>query len=236
MKVLMIDDDEDLGEAIIPLLERYGITLSQSATPQAGLARLREDRPDAIVLDMMLPEMDGMEVCRLIRAAPEVYGNPPIVALSARAELTDRVVGLEAGVDDYIAKPFELRELVARLRAITRSQGRAGVPLRAAQRPDTREALVLDAKRLEALQGSIRVSLTQLELELLQALQTAGGQVLSRAALLPMIGHGPDSDPALIDTLVYRIRQRFRAAGGRPDVIVTMRGQGYALLPEGGQS
>ena len=233
----MIDDDEDLGETITPLLERYGITLLQSATPQAGLARLRADRPDAVVLDMMLPEMDGMEVCRLIRAAPEVYGNPPIVALSARAELTDRVVGLEAGVDDYIAKPFELRELVARLRAITRSQGRAGLVPRPVAPPDTREALalVLDAGRLEALQGSVRVSLTQLELHLLQALQSAGGQVLSRAALLPLIGHGPDSDPALIDTLVYRIRQRFRAAGGRPDVIVTARGQGYALLPEGGQ-
>lgn len=229
----MIDDDEDLGEAITPLLERYGITLSQSATPQAGLARLREDRPDAVVLDMMLPEMDGMEVCRLIRAAPDLYGNPPIVALSARAELTDRVVGLEAGVDDYIAKPFELRELVARLRAITRSQGRAaGLAPRPVSLAGPREALVLDAGRLEVLQGSVRVSLTELELKLMQALQAAGGQVISRAALLPLIGHGPESDPALIDTLVYRIRQRFRAAGGRPDVIVTARGQGYALLPE----
>lgn len=225
----MIDDDLELGETIAPMLERYGIALRLAGTPQKGLAMLREDHPDAVLLDMMLPEMDGMEVFRQIRAAPETYGHAPIVVISARAELTDRVVGLEAGVDDYLAKPFELRELVARLRAITR------LPPRATPAPGVtprRDGLVLDAGRLEATFNGVRVAVTELEMQLLQALQSVRGRVLSRADLLPRIGHGPQSDPALVDTLVYRIRQRFRAEGGNAEVILTVRGQGYRI-PEG---
>lgn len=231
----MIDDDLDLGETITPMLELYGITLTQAATPQDGLARLRQDRPDVLLLDMMLPGTDGMDVCRQIRAAPDLFGTPPIVVLSARAELTDRVVGLEAGVDDYIAKPFELRELVARLRAITRARQR---PALFSAAPGTaslpQDGLVLDRTRLEATFNGVRVAVTDLELHLLGALQAARGEVLSRTALLSHLGHSPDSDPALVDTLVYRIRQRFRADGGATDVIITVRGQGYRV-PEGGR-
>ncbi|HPR45748.1 MAG TPA: response regulator, partial [Ottowia sp.] len=121
-KVLLIDDDVHLGPPLTQYFQRFGLGLEQALTPSAGLARLRQGGFDAAILDVMLPEMDGFELCRAIRRESDL----PVLMLTARGELTDRVVGLELGADDYLPKPFEPRELVARLQTILRR--RVGAP------------------------------------------------------------------------------------------------------------
>lgn len=224
----MIDDDVELGDAMRPALEKYGISLTHAETPSTGFEILRKEIPDVVLLDMMLPGMDGMMVCREIRLSDAAWRDVPIVALSARAELTDRIVGLESGIDDYIAKPVEMRELVARLRAVSR-------PSRRVVRPSEQPALTLDRERLEAGFGGVRVQVTALEIEVLGALQAAAGAVLSRSEIYARIGHGTRSDPAMIDTVIYRIRQKFRAEGSHRDFILTVRGVGYSI-PGGAHS
>ncbi len=224
MRVLMIDDDLELGQALKPMLRKYGIALEQAETPCYGMQILRNDCPDVLLLDMILPEKDGMEVCRDIRASDDSLSRLPIIAFSVRSELMDRVVGLEGGVDDYIAKPCEIRELVARLRAISRLAG-----LRAPADAPRLEFLELHPARFEASFAGARIAVTELEMSLLACLDDQRGQVLSRRLILGGIGHDPDGDPSLIDTLVYRIRQKFRATGIPRDLIQTVWGEGYRL-------
>lgn len=218
----MIDDDIELSKAMRPVLEKYCIELISAASPEEGLRMLKQEVPDVVLLDMILPEMDGMMVCREIRMSDEPWRDVPIVALSARAELTDRVVGLEGGIDDYIAKPVELRELIARLRAVSRAR-------RPALRLPSQPALALDESRLEASFDGAKVQLTDLEIQVLAALLTAGGAALGRSEILERIGHAARNDPAMVDGIVYRIRQKFRAEGVRREFIQTVRGCGYSL-------
>lgn len=222
----MIDDDTELSEAMRPVLAKYGIDLCSASTPEEGLRMLRQDMPDVLVLDMMLPGMDGMMVCREIRLSNEPWRDVPIVALSARAELTDRVVGLESGIDDYIAKPVEPRELIARLRAVSRGNR----PISASERrPQPQPALGLDEARLEASFEGVKVQVTELEFQVLSVLKAGRGKVLSRANIQQRLGLSPQSDPSMIDTIVYRIRQKFRAEGVMRDFIQTVRGSGYCI-------
>jgi DNA-binding response OmpR family regulator len=222
----MIDDDADLGDAIRGTLEQYGIVLSQAVDPKQGMDMLQSGQPDVLLLDMILPDQDGMSVCHDIRSSAQAYRNIPILALSARAELTDRVVALEAGVDDFMAKPFEPRELVARLRSVSRL-ARGPAP---AERPRKVESLGLDPVRLEGSFRGVRVAFTALEMRLLLSLQSEKGRILDRNALMARIGHADHADPSMIDTLVYRIRQKFRAEGVTSDFIRTVRGQGYQIM------
>ncbi|MCU0910912.1 MAG: response regulator transcription factor [Rhodobacteraceae bacterium] len=232
----MIDDDTELAEVLKPVLKEYGIDLASAESPDEGFAMLRDEVPDVVLLDMMLPGMDGLSVCHAIRLSEGPVRDVPIVVLSARAGLTDRVVGLESGVDDYIAKPVEPRELVARLRAVSRSlspavpsAGRAA----AAITPPAPQVLDLDEARLEATFAGVRVQLTDLEMQVLVALKSAGGAVLSRAEILDRIRHSPQSDPTGIDTVIFRVRQKFRNGGVTGDFIETVRGAGYSIR-EGG--
>lgn len=220
----MIDDDLELGHALKPMLRKYGIALEQAGTPGSGMEIIKNNRPDVLLLDMILPEKDGMDVCRDIRAAEDGMDHLPIIAFSVRSELTDRVVGLEGGVDDYIAKPCEIRELVARLRAIGRLSG-----LRTTMDAPKLEFLELHPARLEVSFAGARIAVTALEMTLLTFLDDQRGQILPRRLILRGIGHDPESDPSLIDTLVYRIRQKFRAAGIPRDLIQTIWGEGYRL-------
>jgi len=206
-----------------PVLEKYGISLTQAETPQKGLEMLASCGPDVVLLDMMLPEMDGMTVCHEIRSSDFPRRDIPIIALSARAELTDRIVGLESGVDDYIAKPVELRELVARIRAVKRWPAPAG-------KPELPAAVVIDETRMVASHDRFTVDLTGLEIQILKALSDARGNVLSRLQILERIRHSEHSDPAIIDTIVYRLRRKFRLAGSPDDLILTVRGRGYRLV------
>ena len=226
----MIDDDEELGEILRPVLERYGIDLRIAFTPSEGFKQLEDEIPDVLLLDMMLPEMDGMAVCRQIRGSSSPYQKIPIVALSARSELTDRVVGLESGIDDYIAKPFETRELVARLGAvIRRKRHMSDTPDTVANIQAPRKGLILAASRLEAFYDGYKATLTDLEMQIISQLKLAEGKVLSRTEIFDRIGHSQESDPAMIDTIIYRVRQKFRDAGLNIDFIHTVRGQGYRI-------
>ena len=219
----MIDDDVELGKVMRPMLDKYQISLVQAETPQKGLEILANFDPDVVLLDMMFPETDGMMVCHEIRSTDFPWRDIPIIALSARAELTDRIVSLESGVDDYIVKPFELRELIARIRAVKRWQ----VPI---AKPEQGIAVVVDETRMAAKIGRFTVDLTDMEMQILKALADAKGNVLSRLQILERIRRSECSNPAIIDTAVYRLRRKFRLAGAKDDLILTVRGRGYRLF------
>ena len=217
-KVLLIDDDVHLGPPLTQYFQRFGLGLEQALTPSAGLARLRQGGFDAAILDVMLPEMDGFELCRAIRRESDL----PVLMLTARGELTDRVVGLELGADDYLPKPFEPRELVARLQTILRR--RVGAPS-----PDA--PLHFDGLTLEPATRSVRrlgepVELTSTEFDLLHLLARSPGKVFSRDDILAALrGHEADLYTRAVDIVVSRLRRKLEPL----DAIKTLRNAGYTL-------
>ena len=217
-KVLLIDDDVHLGPPLTQYFQRFGLGLEQALTPSAGLARLRQGGFDAAIIDVMLPEMDGFELCRAIRRESDL----PVLMLTARGELTDRVVGLELGADDYLPKPFEPRELVARLQTILRR--RVGAPS-----PDA--PLHFDGLTLEPATRSVRrlgepVELTSTEFDLLHLLARSPGKVFSRDDILAALrGHEADLYTRAVDIVVSRLRRKLEPL----DAIKTLRNAGYTL-------
>lgn len=214
-----------------PVLGKYGIDLDLAFTPSSAFALLEACAFDVLLLDMMLPELDGMAVCRAIRGSGGQYSDIPIVALTARAELTERVVALESGIDDFITKPVEMRELVARLGAVLRRRRaeRGAVPR--APVADKTPWLELSQERMGARFGGYFVNLTDLEMQIVRVLLDADGSIVSRADILDRIGYAQGNDPAMIVTIIYRVRQKFRDQGLRTDFIRTLRGQGYLIEP-----
>ena len=217
-KVLLIDDDVHLGPPLTQYFQRFGLGLEQALTPSAGLARLRQGGFDAAILDVMLPEMDGFELCRAIRRESDL----PVLMLTARGELTDRVVGLELGADDYLPKPFEPRELVARVQTILRR--RVGAPS-----PDA--PLHFDGLTLEPATRSVRrlgelVELTSTEFDLLHLLARSPGKVFSRDDILAALrGHEADLYTRAVDIVVSRLRRKLEPL----EAIKTLRNAGYTL-------
>ncbi|MGC4067925.1 MAG: response regulator transcription factor [Polyangiaceae bacterium] len=201
--------------------EGYRVTCQSNG--QAALARLAQESFDLVVLDVMLPDVDGLEICRTVRKSSKV----PILFLSARGDEVDRIVGLELGGDDYLVKPFSPRELVARVRAVLRrfESGQEPEPPRAR----VYGALVLDPERHEARYGGQRIPMTATEFALLLALYERPGVVLSRAQLLDKAYPGDvHVTERTLDTHVRRIRAKFRMAGGDP--ISTVHGVGYKAV------
>ncbi|GAB3649344.1 response regulator transcription factor [Ramlibacter alkalitolerans] len=216
-RILLIDDDQALGEPLAAYVERFGFALVQALRPSAGLALLRQERFDAAILDVMLPEQDGFALCRAIRAESDI----PMVMLTARGEVMDRVVGLELGADDYLPKPFEPRELVARLQTVLRRRGpRAG---------DGRlrfEGMVIDPVTRTVDRQHERVELTSTEFELLLLLARQPGRVFGRDEILNLLrGHEADLYTRAVDILVSRLRRKLEPL----DPIRTLRNAGYAL-------
>ena len=216
-RILLIDDDAQLAEPLAAYFRRFDFELQQATRPSEGLARLREGGFDAVILDVMLPEQDGFAVCRAIRAESDV----PVVMLTARGEVMDRVVGLELGADDYLPKPFEPRELVARIATVLR---RRRVPP-----PDVRllfEGLAIDpVTRSVARQGE-PVELTGTEFELLLMLAREPGRVFSRDDILNQLrGHEADLFTRAVDIVVSRLRRKLEPL----PAIKTLRNAGYAL-------
>ena len=161
--ILIIDDDEKLGQLLTQYLERYDMKVYVAITPSIGFKLIKKIKPDLLILDVMLPEKDGFEVCREIRAKSSIYGQLPILMLTAHAEVTDRIVGLELGADDYLPKPFEPRELVARIQNILR---------RSSEDHNTRDiksinGLEVDVSRREVKMDGKPLELTTMEYELL---------------------------------------------------------------------
>lgn len=233
--VLVVDDEAHIREVVEYALAREGFRVSVAADGQAGINLARRDPPELVVLDVMLPEMNGLEVCRVLRNGPRL----PILFLSARAEEVDRIVGLELGGDDYLTKPFSPRELVARVRAVLRRFDDATLlahearqaPVRGTaprSRPSilTHDCIEIDFERHEVRCKTSRVDLTPSELAILAALLDRPGVVLGRAELSRR-GHadGTMVTERTIDTHVRRIRQKFAEHGVDP--IATVHGVGY---------
>jgi OmpR family response regulator RpaB len=215
-RVLLIDDDEDLAPPLATYLRRFDFELEAAHRPSAGLQLLAEGDFDAVILDVMLPEMDGFEVCRRIRQSSDI----PVLMLTARGELSDRVVGLELGADDYLPKPFEPRELAARLQTILRRSRAA--PMGAVLRF---EGLELHIDRREARRGGEPVPLTGTEFELLLLLAREPRKVFTRDEILNRL-RGQDAElySRAVDILVSRLRRKLEPL----EAVKTLRNAGYA--------
>lgn len=220
--ILMVDDDVDLNALVTEYLAKFGHRLTTATTAAKGMAALRRERPDLIILDIMLPDTDGLSLCREIRNEFDV----PIIMLTARGEVADRVLGLELGADDYLSKPFEPRELVARIQSvIRRTEGR--------QNHDILESdgLVLEKQTRRVSLDGRNVELTTMEFELLSVLMSSHGRVLSRNRLIERL-RGIDADvyDRSIDMLVSRLRDKLGEDSHTPRFIKTVRLTGYQFV------
>jgi len=223
MRVLIIDDDRRLGDMLGTYLQGQGVAVEIQLDGASGLAAVERGGFDAVVLDVMMPGIDGFEVCRRIRARSEI----PVLMLTARGDETDRVVGLELGADDYLPKPFSPRELLARLRAITR-RSRSAV----AVAPDVLRfgALEVDLSgRVARVDGQER-ALTSHQFEILAAMARNAGRVMSREQIMDSVRGEPlEAFDRSIDVHVSRIRAAIEADPRHPRRIVTVRGVGYVF-------
>ena len=232
--VLVVDDDAHIREVVAYALEREGMTVLSAADGREALARVAAGGIDLVVLDILMPEVDGLEVCRRLRAA----GSVPIILLSSRGEEIDRIVGLEVGADDYVAKPFSPRELAARVKAVLRraeGRGTAAAPAAAAAPAGAERLrhgrLVLDLAGHEARVDDRKVDFTVTELGILTALLARPGHVLTRAQLIERVRAADyHITERAIDTHVRRIRAKLRPFGLDP--IETVHGVGYKAAPE----
>jgi DNA-binding response OmpR family regulator len=223
--VLLVEDDARLGAMVAEYLGRHDLDVTVAPDGEHGLAALRRGRFDVVLLDVMLPGIDGFEVCRRLRAAPE-WAALPVLMLTARGEDVDKIVGLELGADDYLAKPFNPRELLARIRAVVR-RGIAG----AARARFTAGGLTIDHEAREVTVDGRRVVLTHHEFELLAVLARAGGRVLSREQLMDALrGQEYEAFDRSIDMHVSKLRAKLERDPKAPRYIKTMRGVGYALV------
>lgn len=221
VKVLVIDDDQTIVDLLNTYLTREGFQVDVARDGAAGLAKARQVHPDVVVLDIMLPGLDGLEVLRRLRGESPAY----VVMLTAKAEETDKVVGLSVGADDYVTKPFSPRELAARIRAILR-RGR-GTDTDAPRALVFREIRV-DPARREVWKGDVRVDLTTREFDLLYALASYPGRVFAREQLITRVwGADYFGDDRVVDAHIKDLRRKLRDDPGRPRLIETVRGIGY---------
>ncbi len=226
--ILMIEDDVRLAEMVASYLRQSGFAVSHAEDGASGIAALRRDPADLILLDLMLPDGDGLDVFRKIRALPSAASTTPVIMLTAKGDPMDRVVGLEIGAEDYVSKPFEPRELLARIRVVLR-RGATGTPsdiLRFGRLEIDRGA------RMARLAGEDRL-LTSHQFALLQAMAERAGRVLSREQLIEFAtGTAQAYDPVLdrsIDVHIGRIRSAIEDDAKQPRRIITVRGAGYVF-------
>jgi len=219
-KVLVVDDEDSVRELIELYLKKEGFEVIHARDGKAALRLNGEHHPDLIILDLMLPGLDGWEVCRQIRTNSKV----PIIMLTARAEEVDRIVGLELGADDYVVKPFSPRELVARVKAVLR---------RGSSAAEEAETLTFPNLRIDRVQHRVEVDaeevhLTPTEFRLLWCLASRPGRVFSRAELLDRIwGYDSESDARTVDVHIKRLRQKTKASESTSFAITTVWGLGY---------
>ena len=220
--ILIIDDDQKLNALLETLLGQFGYRVLWTVHPEQGMKKLRQFSPDLVILDLMLPGMDGFEVCRLIRQTSTV----PIIMLTARGELTDKVLGLELGADDYLPKPFEPRELVARIKSVLRRTQK-----RESLQTQSYGPLTIDfAKRIVKLDNE-PLELTTNEFAALALLVRHSGQVLDRDQILQEL-RGIDSDAfnRSVDVTISRLRQKLKDDPKQPVLIKTIWGTGYVFI------
>jgi two-component system, OmpR family, response regulator MtrA len=220
--VLLVEDDPGARQGLELALRRLGYGVRATETGEAALRAVSEAAVDVVVLDLMLPGLDGFEVCRRLRRGSDV----PVIMLTARGDDIDIVGGLEAGADDYVVKPVEPRVLDARIRAVLRRMARAGSP------PETHGELVIDRASLIVRRGNREVSLTPTELRLLLVLSGSPQQVFSREQLLDLVWeHDYLGDSRLVDACVQRLRAKIETDTSEPRYVQTVRGFGYRFGP-----
>jgi DNA-binding response OmpR family regulator len=221
--ILLVDDEDSIQKLLTYPLEREGYRVLQARDGEEALTRFASERVDLVVLDIMLPKLDGLEVCKRLRAESEV----PIIMLTARDDELDKVLGLELGADDYITKPFSIREFRSRVRALLR---RASVARQVDEGDDviTAEGLTIDLSRRAVEVAGERVQLTYVEFELLRILASHPGRVYSRRMLLEALWGGADyREPRTIDVHVRHLREKLERDPAEPEYILTVRGVGY---------
>jgi DNA-binding response OmpR family regulator len=229
--ILVVDDDRKIAALVKAYLEREGYRVIVASDGRDALERAREDAPALIVLDLMLPELDGMEVMRLLRRDSGV----PVLMLTARGSLPERIRGLEKGADDYLAKPFSPAELVVRVKAILRrTRGDQPAPTTSPSETVLRQAdLTIDTERYEVRRGEEPIALTPVEFRLLVTLVAADGRALTRDQLLDAV-YGTDDGEVLdrtIDVHVGRLRDKLGDDPDAPRYVMTVRGVGYRAAP-----
>jgi DNA-binding response OmpR family regulator len=225
-RILIVDDEPAVLDLLAYNLRRANYEVLTAANGRAALHQARDAAPDLILLDLMLPEVDGLDVCRELRRSSQV----PIIMLTARDEEVDRVVGLELGADDYICKPFSVRELMARIKAVLRRTSTEATESQPVTRLNGPGGLVLQVELREALVHTTPLDLTRLEFDLLHTLLVHPGRVLSREQLLEHVwGYDYPGDARAVDSAVKRLRAKLRAAGPQADCITAVRGIGYKL-------
>ena len=224
-RILIVEDDRDIAELVGRYLDKAGFSVEILGSGRDALASITKRPPDLIVLDLMLPQVDGLEVCRLVRSN-DMTATIPIIMLTARADESERIVGLEMGADDYLAKPFSPNELVARVRALLR---------RTTRTTETRPAMsygsiVVDTERHTVVSRGEDVSLTAKEFLLLEYLMAHRGRVLSRDVLLTDVwGYKYTGGTRTVDVHVRRLREKLPALG---EALVTVKQFGYKLLEQ----
>jgi DNA-binding response OmpR family regulator len=226
--ILLVDDEDSIQTLLTYPLERDGYSVVQARDGEEALRKFGEGPFDLVVLDVMLPRLDGLEVCKRIRS----QSNVPIIMLTARGEELDKVLGLELGADDYITKPFSIREFRSRVRALLR---RAASPHVAGEREEVieRGELTIDLPRRTVVVRDAPVQLTFIEFEMLVVLATSPGVVFSRRELLEKLRGGADyREPRTIDVHVRHLREKIEADPANPTLILTVRGAGYRFRPE----
>ena len=222
-KILVVDDEPKIAEICQDYLKSAGYEVVTAATGPEGLSAARREKPDLVVLDLMLPEMEGLDVCRTLRRESDV----PIIMLTARVEETDKLIGLELGADDYITKPFSPRELVARIRVVLRRVG--GDPTSDVIRVG---AVALDRTRYEVSLPDRTISLTPTEFEIMATLMAQPGRIFSRQQLLNA-AHGVafESYERAIDSHIRNLRRKLETGADQVNNIVTVHGVGYKFEP-----
>lgn len=229
-RILLVDDEQSIQTLLSFPLEKDGYEVVQAADGREALQRFAEQPFDLVVLDVMMPQVDGLEVCKELRARSTV----PIIMLSARSDEIDKVLGLELGADDYITKPFSMREFRSRVKAALRRSAlaQAGEPGEPAL---ARGDLVIDADQREVTARGEAVRLTYVEFEILLAMARAPGRVFTRDMLLTSVwGDSAYRDPRTIDVHIRHLREKLERDPAAPEHLLTVRGVGYRFRPDGG--
>lgn len=230
----MIDDDEDMHELLEDYFSGTAFEFSASPTPEAGIAYVINHKPDLVLLDLMLPGMDGFEVCKRLRTHDRWL---PILMLTARKDDLDKIIGLELGADDYLSKPFNPRELEARIKTILRRSEQRAEPVESADSDDPifehrPSGLKLEPASRRVSLGGTDIEMTTTEFDILACLMSHAGRVMTRDLLMTEVrGFEFEAFDRTIDVMVYRLRQKLDKTGGQGGLIKTIRGVGY-LFPK----
>ena len=233
-QLLMIEDDQRLAQMVVEYLAQSGFAVSHAGDGARGMAALEQQLPDLVILDLMLPDADGLDLCRRIRALPGAAGKVPVLMLTAKGDPMDRIIGLEIGADDYLPKPFEPRELLARIRAVLRRRGEGGLvagpePVRGMRFG----SLEIDRDARTVTVAGQPAELTSYQFDLLVAMAERAGRVLTRDQIMEAVrGRELEAFDRSIDVHMGRIRAAIEADAKNPKRILTVRGVGYVFAKQ----